>query len=61
MCDVTGYKCHDIYKYLRLNSKLYDKAAGIVGEISGNFDKFLLNGKGEVLHYYTNMADPINL
>ena len=60
-CCVNGYKCHDVYTYLRLNSKLNYKQNEQVGEISGNFDKFIVSGKGEVLHYYTNQADPINL
>jgi glutathione peroxidase len=44
--DVNGANTHEVYKYLRANSELYDKCKKDVKEIPWNFAKFLVNDKG---------------
>ena len=57
-CDVNGPNAHEVYKYLRRNSNLYDSQKEISGEIPWNFAKFLINSKGEVHGYYSSRTEP---
>lgn len=45
-CDVNGENALESYKFLRYGSTLYG------GEISWNFEKFLLDKSGQVLKHY---------
>ena len=56
--NVNGEDCHDVYKYLRCNSELYDAAKGQAKEIPWNFAKFLIDADGKVLKYYGPKTDP---
>ena len=42
--NVNGPESHDLYKYLRTTSELYDAKKSEVKEIPWNFAKFLLDG-----------------
>ena len=45
-CNVNGEHALESYKFLRYGSTLYG------GEISWNFEKFLLDKNGQVLKHY---------
>ena len=51
-CEVNGECCHEIYKYLRKNSPLWNKEENAARLIPGNFAKFLISSQGKVLKYY---------
>ena len=57
LVDINGPKTCEVYKFLRLNSPLYDQTKGTVNEIPWNFTKFLVNCKGEVVSYHNPYAD----
>ena len=44
--EVNGKNCNDIWKYLRLNSVLYDKKKKKAKEIPWNWAKFLVSSEG---------------
>ena len=41
--EVNGKNAHEVFKFLRANSELYDKKEKTAKEIPWNFAKFLLN------------------
>ena len=55
---VNGPNTHDVYRYLRRNSPLYDKKKDEVQNIPWNFTKFLVDGEGQVKYYYRPNIDP---
>ena len=55
--EVNGDNAHDVFRYVRRNSKLYDAATNTVGEISWNFGKFLVGEDGKVIDYYLPNAN----
>jgi len=50
--DVQGENASSTYKSLRDQSELKG------GEMKWNFEKFLLNSKGEVVKYYDTKTEP---
>ena len=44
--NVNGPECHDLYKYMRVNSDLFNEKKNEVKEIPWNFAKFLLDEQG---------------
>jgi len=59
--EVNGPGTHDVYKYLRANSSLYDPKTKKCKEIPWNFAKFLVDKDGKVVHYFlpTDMPNDI--
>ena len=55
---VNGADCHELYKFLRTNSSLYDKATDTAKEIPWNFGKFLLDSEGKVVKFYSPDIKP---
>ena len=60
-CEVNGKNCSSIWKYLRLNSELYDKKKKKSKEIPWNFAKFLISADGQIIKYYSPRVDPIGV
>ena len=58
-CEVNGEECHDVWKWLRVNSELYNKKKQKTNEIPWNFSKFLVNKEGKVLKYFNPMIGPL--
>ena len=50
--DVNGPNAHPIYVFLKSNEKVGTE------DLSWNFNKFLVNRKGEVVSRYTNKITP---
>lgn len=50
--DVNGDDAHPIFKYLRLNSSLFDDKSGKVASIPWNYCKFLLDKEGNVKGFF---------
>jgi glutathione peroxidase len=50
--EVNGPDTHPVYRYLRNRSALFDNSKRQAKLIPWNFAKFLLNGKGEVVHFF---------
>lgn len=59
--DVNGQNTNETYKFLRINSALYDKKSGNVKQIPWNFAKFLVNEQGLVSSYHEPSVDPSSL
>ncbi len=59
--EVNGKNCNDIWKYLRLNSELYDPKKRKAKEIPWNFAKFLMKADGTIIKYYNPRKDPLSL
>ncbi|KAL4506677.1 hypothetical protein ABPG72_000248 [Tetrahymena utriculariae] len=56
--NVNGEDCHEIYKYLRNNSPLYDPKTGNAKQIPWNFAKFLIQSDGTVHSFYGPKTEP---
>jgi len=52
--DVQGQNEHHTYKWLRDQSELEG------GELKWNFEKFLVNGEGQVVKHYRKEWDPLS-
>mmetsp|Transcript_17805 Transcript_17805/g.17776 ORF Transcript_17805/g.17776 Transcript_17805/m.17776 type:complete len:171 (+) Transcript_17805:30-542(+) len=50
--QINGDKAHDLFKYLRQNSKLRG------GRIGWNFGKFLVDKNGDIYNYYSPGTEP---
>jgi len=50
--DVNGPETHEVYRYLRANTTLYDQKTQKIQEIPWNFTKFLVDADGHVLRFY---------
>ena len=59
--EVNGKNPHEIFRYLRCNSSLYDQSKKRAKEIPWNFAKFLCDSNGKVLKYYNPRVNPLNL
>mmetsp|Transcript_31128 Transcript_31128/g.47577 ORF Transcript_31128/g.47577 Transcript_31128/m.47577 type:complete len:90 (+) Transcript_31128:307-576(+) len=59
-CEVNGIDTHDVWKWLRVNSVLYDEKKKRAKEIPWNFSKFLVDKEGKVLKYFNPRIDPVN-
>ena len=57
----NGSQTHDLYKYLKTNSELYDAATNTTKDIPWNFAKFLLDSNGKVLKFYSPKVKPSEL
>ena len=57
--DVNGRNPHELYRYLRCNSVLYDPKKKRAKEIPWNFAKFMVNSEGKVLRYYNPRVNPL--
>lgn len=55
---VNGQDCHEVYKFLRIGSELYDAATDTVKEIPWNFAKFLVDRNGKVVRFYSPDVKP---
>jgi glutathione peroxidase-family protein len=53
-----GKDANEVFRWLRTNSSLNDN--GKCNPISWTFGKFLLDGKGEVMQYYTPKQNPLS-
>ena len=58
-CNVNGSDCHDVWKWLRVNSDLYDSEKRRAREIPWNFAKFLVDKDGKILKYFNPRIDPV--
>lgn len=59
--EVNGQDPHELFRYLRCNSELWDKKKQRAKEIPWNFAKFLVNPEGKVLGYYDPRINPLML
>ncbi len=50
-CEVNGANCHEVFRYLRFHSELYDEKKKTVKEIPWNFSKFIIDSEGKVRYY----------
>lgn len=55
--DVNGENTHEVFRFLKYNSSLYDEKKEIVGPISWNFGKFLIDKEGRVIKFYSPKDD----
>jgi glutathione peroxidase len=55
--DVNGDNAHDVFRFVRRHSSLYNNQTGVVGDISWNFGKFLVGQDGQVISYHLPNAD----
>lgn len=56
--DVNGPETHEVFRYLRANSDLYDAQGKQIQAVPWNFTKFLVDAEGKVLKFY-NPGDGI--
>ena len=56
--DVNEPNTHEVFKFLRRNSPLYDEQKDEVKNIPWNFAKFLVNSEGQVVDYYNPKQNP---
>lgn len=59
--EVNGKNPHEVFKYLRCNSSLWDQNKKRAKEIPWNFAKFLVSSDGKVLNYYNPRVNPIQI
>ena len=52
-CDVNGENTHDVFKFLRCNSMLYDKSNNLSQQIPWNFSKFIVDKNGQVKAFFS--------
>ena len=50
--DVNGDETHEVYKYLRRNSELWNEDKQTMQQIPWNFSKFLVDSDGKVQGYF---------
>ena len=55
---VNGTDCHELYKFLRVGSVLYDAKTDTAKEIPWNFAKFLIDREGKVVNFYPPDVKP---
>jgi len=53
--DVTGKDIHPMFKYLTEQQN-----PDFTGEIKWNFEKFLINGEGKLIHRYRSAVNPLD-
>ena len=50
--DVNGPETHEVFRYLRANSTLYDSKNQQIQSVPWNFTKFLIDVDGKVVKFY---------
>ena len=50
--DVNGAKTHEVFRYVKAKSELYDDTKNKIKNVPWNFTKFLLDGNGKVVGVY---------
>ena len=55
---VNGTDSHEVFKFCRKNSSLYDEDADTLQSIPWNFTKFLIDKDGQVVDFFTPKQDP---
>jgi hypothetical protein len=58
---VNGKNTHELYKFLRTYSSLYDEKKKVSREIPWNYTKFLVSGDGTKVRYFNPREDPLKL
>ena len=58
---MNGKNPHELFKYLRCNSSLWDAQKKRAKEIPWNFAKFMVNSEGKVLNYYNPRINPLQI
>ena len=58
---MNGANANPLFRFLRTNSRLYNKQNGSVKQLPWNFAKFLVDSNGKVIQYYEPAIDPANL
>ncbi|CAI2379018.1 unnamed protein product [Moneuplotes crassus] len=56
--NVNGVNSHEVFKFCRKYSSLYDEKTGKLKSIPFNFSKFLINSKGQVEGFYSPKKKP---
>ena len=56
--DVNGPNSHEVFKFCRRYSPLYDEKKDQIQNIPWNFSKFLIDENGQVSAYYTPKQNP---
>jgi ribosomal protein L22 len=59
--DINGKNTHDVFKYLRRNSVLYNQKKNVVREVPWNFTKFLVSGDGKKIRFYNPRVNPVKI
>ena len=59
--EVNGKNTHELFKFCRYNSSLFNAKRNLVSEIPWNFAKFFLNSEGKVVSYHTPQELPESL
>ena len=59
--NVNGKDTHELYKFLRSNSALYDPQKKVAKEIPWNYTKFLVSGDGKKVRYFNPREDPVKI
>ena len=58
--EVNGSNTHPVYNYLRSHSSLHSEKEG-TKEVPWSWSKFLVNGKGQVVEYYSPKVYPVEI
>lgn len=61
LTNINGKNTHDVFKYLRRNSILYDKKKNLTREVPWNFSKFLVTGDGTKIRFYNPRVNPLKI
>ncbi|KRX09773.1 Thioredoxin-like fold [Pseudocohnilembus persalinus] len=59
--EVNGKNTHEVYKFLKVNSTLYDPKTQKAKNIQWNFGKFLVDKNGKVVSYHIPSVSPLEL
>ena len=57
-CEVNGPNSHDVFKFCRKNSPLFDNKSEKLQSIPWNFTKFLIDKNGKVAGFFTPKENP---
>ena len=50
--EVNGPDAHNLFKFLRLHSPLFESSSGAVNSIPWNYCKFLVDKNGQVYNFF---------
>ena len=56
--EVNGENTHEVYRYLRNNSELYDPATKKAKNVPWSWGKFLIDGEGKKASFYPTPTLP---
>ena len=56
--DVNGEDSHEVFKFCRRHSELYDEKNDTMKNVPWNFAKFLIDSEGQVVEYYNPKQNP---